>query len=534
MTATVFQINKKSGIKYAYKSISYWDKQKKQSRSKRTCIGRVDSETGEIIPTRKKKKLSNKTQENTETGSLSPYLRKFYGATYLFNEIGKQTGVIDDLRACFPDHYHQLLSIAYYLILEDRNPLSRFPHWAILHEHPYGNTISSQRSSDLFSGITEDAKQHFFKKQGNRRAEKEYLAYDSTSISSYSAKLRQVRYGKNKEHDRLPQLNLTLLFGQNSQLPFYYRKLPGNITDVKTLRKLIFDMNELGYSKIKVVLDRGFYSAENINDMYRHHMKFLIGGKVSLKLIKNHLNIIREGMRDWKYYNPDTQLYMRTLPISWTYEQPGRFKKDIKADRRMYLHFYFSPEKALEDEKMFHERLSQWQDELINGQQNPENEKFYKKYFDFKTTPVRGTKVSAKEKALGDARRDYGYFVLMSNDIKDPSTALTLYRSKDCVEKAFENIKDRLNLRRVAVSSERSLDGKLFVQFLALIFLSFITKKMKDANLFKIYTLQQVLDELDLIECFSSPGKPLHIGEITKKQLAIYSAFDIAPPASLQ
>jgi hypothetical protein len=78
------------------------------------------------------------------------------------------------------------------------------------------------------------------------------------------------------------------------------------------------------------------------------------------------------------------------------------------------------------------------------------------------------------------------------------------------------------------------LDGKLFVQFLALIFLSFITKKMKDANLFKIYTLQQVLDELDLIECFSSPGKPLHIGEITKKQLAIYSAFDIAPPASLQ
>jgi hypothetical protein len=47
------------------------------------------------------------------------------------------------------------------------------------------------------------------------------------------------------------------------------------------------------------------------------------------------------------------------------------------------------------------------------------------------------------------------------------------------VEKAFENLKDRLNLRRVAVSSEQSLDGKMFVQFLSLIFLSYITKKMK-------------------------------------------------------
>lgn len=47
----VYQKDKRSGITYAYESKAYWDKEKKQSRAKRTLIGRVDEETGEIVPT---------------------------------------------------------------------------------------------------------------------------------------------------------------------------------------------------------------------------------------------------------------------------------------------------------------------------------------------------------------------------------------------------------------------------------------------------------------------------------------------------
>ena len=45
MAAIVYQTDKRSGITYAYESVSYWDKDKQQSRAKRTLIGRVDSET---------------------------------------------------------------------------------------------------------------------------------------------------------------------------------------------------------------------------------------------------------------------------------------------------------------------------------------------------------------------------------------------------------------------------------------------------------------------------------------------------------
>ena len=89
----------------------------------------------------------------------------------------------------------------------------------------------------------------------------------------------------------------------------------------------------------------------------------------------------------------------------------------------------------------------------------------------------------------------------------DASTALDLYRNKDLVEKAFGNLKERLNMRRVLVSSERSLEGKLFVEFIALIYLSCIKKRMHDSGLFKDYTLQGALDKLDVIECFESPGQ---------------------------
>ncbi len=49
--AIIHQHDKRSNITYAYESHSYWDKEKKMSRAKRTLIGRVDPKTGQIVPT---------------------------------------------------------------------------------------------------------------------------------------------------------------------------------------------------------------------------------------------------------------------------------------------------------------------------------------------------------------------------------------------------------------------------------------------------------------------------------------------------
>ncbi len=78
-------------------------------------------------------------------------------------------------------------------------------------------------------------------------------------------------------------------------------------------------------------------------------------------------------------------------------------------------------------------------------------------------------------------------------------------------------------------SSESSLEGKLFVEFVALIYLSYIQKRMDEKGLFSTYTMHELLDELDVIECFMEPGKAPIQGEVLKKQEQIYRDMDVAP-----
>jgi len=71
------------------------------------------------------------------------------------------------------------------------------------------------------------------------------------------------------------------------------------------------------------------------------------------------------------------------------------------------------------------------------------------------------------------------------------------------------------------------------VEFVALIYLSYIKKQMQDTDLFKKYTLQGVLNQLDVIECFEAPGKKLRVGEFLSKQKEIYESLGVIPPTSL-
>ena len=531
----VYQTNKQTGITYAYENEAYWDKGKKQSRARRKLIGKVDPKTGEIIPTRRYKKRSEPMEAPPAKPGPVPITamkRCFYGATYLFDQIGKVLGVTEDLKACFPDTYKQILSVAYFLILEENNPLSRFLHWQKYHIHPYGEDLPSQRSSELFQSIEEAGRMMFFRKQGKRRLENEYWAFDTTSISSYSEALEQVKKGNNKEHDRLPQLNLALLFGEESGLPFYYRKLAGNIADVATIRELMEEFDGMGYKQIKLVLDRGFYSQKNINALFAHHQKFIVGTRLNLTYVNDLLEEERENLNLWTNLQGQFGVYGLCRPIEWEYEQFRPYKGDtFKEKRRAYLLLFYNPEKAAKDQIEMNEHLTQLQNDLLTGKRRDDYGKEYDTYFTVTETPKRGRKVEPKQEAMREAARNYGYFALLSNEVKGPFEALSLYRSKDIVEKAFGNLKERLNFRRMQVSSELSLNGKLFVEFVALIFLSYVKKKMQDAKLFEKWTLQGLLDELDSIELFEAPGHGRILGETTKKQEQLYRDLGVNLPS---
>jgi hypothetical protein len=126
----------------------------------------------------------------------------------------------------------------------------------------------------------------------------------------------------------------------------------------------------------------------------------------------------------------------------------------IKDKRRIYLHLYYNVQRATDDKIAFNKLLDRLEEELLSGKSNPEHEKLYMKYYEVKETPIRGVSLIPKQEAMDAAEKNYGYFSLISNGVKDPLDALEIYRSKDMIEKAFGNLKERLNMRRTSVSSE--------------------------------------------------------------------------------
>lgn len=520
---------------YVYIDKAFWNSQKQQAEHKREYIGKYDGAT--FIPNKTFYRLKNEYQQTLTASKTGPVpvdtcLRQFYGATYLLDRISEKTGIASDLGKCFGSLAAQLLSIAYYLVIEEGLPMYRFHKWGITHRYPYGKDIPSQRSSELFGLITEEAKMNYFRYQAKRHGLKEYLAFDTTSISSYSSLIKQARYGKNKEGDRLPQINLALLCGEESMLPVYYRKLAGNITDVRMIENLIKDVDFLKLNKLKLVLDRGFYSEKNINDLMRHHHKFLIGAKTSLKIVSSRLDSIRDDFVTRFNYNSELKLYVMTFTEVWDYtEEKPRSGEIITGKRRIYLHFYYNDQKAADDKARFNAMLDRLENNLVNGTTEPADEKLYQKYFVIKETPVRGKTYSFKEDAIRKAEKDYGYFVLMTNGIKDPMEAIRIYRLRDLIEKSFGNLKERLSMRRMSVASEENFEGKLFVQFVALQLMSYIKRQMDENGLFSDHTMQSLLDELDVIEYYQQPGKTHHLSEITQKQYKLYELMGVSAPS---
>ena len=102
MACIVYQTDKRTGIKYAYSSESYWDKDKKQPRSKRTFLGKVDPVTGKIIPKKSKDKATPELQPDSY-GS-----RNDLEIETLKNELAAKNALINEL-----NHEIQRLTIRY-------------------------------------------------------------------------------------------------------------------------------------------------------------------------------------------------------------------------------------------------------------------------------------------------------------------------------------------------------------------------------------------------------------------------------------
>lgn len=163
------------------------------------------------------------------------------------------------------------------ILSEGSLTMARFAHWSRIHAHPLGREMTSQRLSELFETVTQDSLENFLK-TGIKRSGNEYWFYDTTSISSYSQCLESVRWGKNKDRAPLHQLNIASVLDANSGLPVCFKNIAGNISDVSMVCSLLEDAKQWGVSRMRLCLDRGFYSKADIGALILQLNRRFIGG----------------------------------------------------------------------------------------------------------------------------------------------------------------------------------------------------------------------------------------------------------------
>ena len=482
-------------------------------------MGKLDPETGDIVPTKRRRKI-------VERAFAAPGVSascKVTGPYLVLEEISRKHGIRKLLKRCFPEDCDLISSLVYFIVQKGL-ALSRAESWSAGAAHPFRDIITSQRISDLLRRLTEDSRQRFMSLWLAGALENDYLCYDITSVSSYARGNEYTKFGYNRDNESLKQINLAMLFGQKSGLPAYYRRLPGNISDVATLKTTVKSLDFLGADTMRFVLDRGFYSASNIDELYRRHHKFTIalpGGRRWVeKIIDGHLDSIASP-KNYITLDKDEAVYASTELHKWG-----------EGNHRAYLHVFYNAERAASYFDAFTRKLIAYKDELESGDAIEKHDKFYQRYLIVKETPKRGTRILFNEDEIQKYRKKYsGFFCVMSNTIKTASKALEVYRAKDIVENCFDDLKNHLDMKRLRVHDSAAMDGRLFLQFIALIYISSIRRTIQTNEKLKYLTTREVMEDMETLVKIKYSG---HYGEVFTErspiQRHIMSAFGVNLP----
>lgn len=520
---------KRNGKTYVYEGYSFYDKETKTYKNKRKYLGILDEKTGNISP---KTKTIEKLIEVKNDVS--------YGTFYVLNYICNKFNLYEILKTVFDDKAKDVITLAFAIACEGSN-LYLLSNWQETNYNTYTDKLlTSPRISELLTTITFNKMNLFFEKWINLIKDNEYLAFDITSISSYSKKIESVELGYNRDKENLPQINLGVLYGETTGLPVFYQIFNGSIKDVKTIENLIIALKDMNINNLKFVMDKGFYSGVNNSYLYDNNYIFAIAvpftGKWSKSVLDNNKDV-----NDPEYYSVIHNCYFKKIEY-------------MQDNRKLNLHIFFDPIRKSVEEMEYNTKLQYAKKTLEKVKLHQETEGTIKytdeeisniikecsAYYDIKDYDVELVDNTGKKKKyktieykvnklnIENAMKTKGYLLVLTNDYnKTSEEILTLYRNKEAVENAFDDIKNELDLNRLKVHSNEAVEGKIFLVFLSLIFTSYIRNMIKKANLTKDITYKEVIRELKKIKLYTYNNGSKTLSILSSLQKKILNAFSI-------
>ncbi len=476
-----------NGDIYVYERITAYDKKTKKTYTvSQTIKGKIQSGTQKIVPTRPKKR---KGEEGTIDAT-----RLHTGLTDILEWVGKASGIDDDIVSSFSEgDAAKLLSIARYWIGSGGNTLPRLESWQVMHPLPYRETISEDVYGDLFKNVgrNENGVQSYFSARASRLGKSPVLAFDSTTISTYSENQSEARRGFNKDGDGLNTIKLLTLYSVKAREPLAFAKQPGNVPDVISIENTLTQLKCFNLERPLIVTDNGYYSQKNMMEFALRNVKFLSLVDVNVIWVREAVDAMREtlaGMSSTCPFDPSicgaTLLKMHTFSRVRKRSRKGKPAGEKETfSRRLYVHVYYSPDKDARQELAFRKHLLDLRAQIEGGTTEftvSAQRKIAKYLVCSKKGRGGQLNVSFNDKAIAEAKRFFGYFALVSNQTMDTFVALENYRLREKVEELFAVQKGGLDGARPRTWYPDNLRGRQLAQFISLGYHCFLTKKIKE------------------------------------------------------
>lgn len=497
-TRTVHQTQKNGDIYVIERQTRYDPDKKYNVVISSRIVGKIPKGETSVVSTRPKRpdgeKVSISDRPFSDPAPVTAARRKV-GMMDIIGHIGKASGIDDTIFSSTDRGTAQkILSLARYLLGTNGQSLPGITVWQYTHQLPYEEGLSEDIYHDLFAAVGRDESlmQSFFASRLASAGGIALLAYDSTTVSTYSNQISEARYGFNKAHDGLQTVKLLSLYSVETRQPIAFTKQPGNQPDVITIENALKQLQVLGIGRAEIVTDNGYYSEKNLTELLYAHFDFITLIKVSIKWVRKELDSRLDEFRTAGSACPfDTNTHGTTVMMMHEFSRARKYasrKKGLSEgdeetfSRRIYLHLYFDPMRRVEQDAAFDKDIFELkslvengtpEDDLSDSAQEKIRKYLFVRHYGTKTT------VAFNEKAIAAQKKYHGYFALVSNCEKDPFECLRKYRRRETIEFFFESGKQKADGSRTGVWSSECLMGRMFVQFVSLCYYEYLSEQLR-------------------------------------------------------
>lgn len=436
------------------------------------------------------------------------------------NIIGKNSGLFLDL--------------AVYSIIAENNAGQYYPDYAF--NHPLFTDrmkiYSDSKVSAFINSITGDQSRAFLDEWNEKQdhSQKIYISYDSTNKNCQAGDIDFVEYGHPKEDTGAPVINYSVAYDRNNAKPLYYEDYPGSIVDVSQLQYMLEKAGGYGYKNVGFILDRGYFSKENIHYMDKYGYEFVIMMKGMKELVKGLVLEVKGTFEEDRRYS------IRDYKVSGITVKKQLYPSD---EKERYFHIFYNDRKRSSE----HEAIEAKIDRMAECLHKHEGTKYeikgsgFAKYFDL----IYYNKGKKDEKfmygrelcdVINEEIRLCGYFVIITSEKMTAAQALELYKSRDASEKLFRGDKSYLGNKSFRVHTSESVHAKIFIEFVALIirsrFYTCLKEQMQKNGKKNYMTVPAAIRELEKIELIRQSDREYRMDyAVTATQKEILKAFNM-------